>query len=98
MQLAKEAAETANESKSQFLANMSHELRTPLNAVIMYSELLAEEAEDENVPDFIPDLMKIRSAGKHLLELVNGVLDVSKVEAGKMELFAEEVQHRQFDQ
>ena len=90
MQLAKEAAETANESKSQFLANMSHELRTPLNAVIMYSELLAEEAEDENVPDFIPDLMKIRSAGKHLLELVNGVLDVSKVEAGKMELFAEE--------
>ena len=90
MQTAKEQAEAANESKSQFLANMSHELRTPLNAVIMYSELLAEEAEDEEVPEFIPDLMKIRSAGKHLLELVNGVLDVSKVEAGKMELFAEE--------
>ena len=90
LQLTKEAAEAANESKSQFLANMSHELRTPLNAVIMYSELLAEEAEDEGVPDFIPDLFKIRSAGKHLLELVNGVLDLSKVEAGKMELFAED--------
>ena len=90
LELAKEAAESANESKSQFLANMSHELRTPLNAVIMYSELLAEEAEDEGVPDFIPDLFKIRSAGKHLLELVNGVLDLSKVEAGKMELFAED--------
>ena len=71
----KELAEAANESKSQFLANMSHELRTPLNAVIMYSELLAEEAEDHNVPSFIPDLQRIRFAGKHLLELVNGVLD-----------------------
>lgn len=89
LELAKETAEAANESKSQFLANMSHELRTPLNAVIMYSELLAEEAEDQQVPDFIPDLNRIRSAGKHLLELVNGVLDLSKVEAGKMELFPE---------
>ena len=87
---AKDAAEMANESKSQFLANMSHELRTPLNAVIMYSELLAEEAEDQDVPDFIPDLKRIRSAGKHLLELVNGVLDLSKIEAGKMELFPED--------
>lgn len=91
LQLAKETAEAANESKSQFLANMSHELRTPLNAVIMYSELLAEEAVDQNVPDFIPDLKRIRSAGKHLLELVNGVLDLSKVEAGKMELYPEPI-------
>ncbi|QEG42016.1 response regulator [Roseimaritima ulvae] len=89
LQAAKDAAEAANESKSQFLANMSHELRTPLNAVIMYSELLAEEAEDQDLPDFIPDLKRIRGAGRHLLELVNGLLDLSKVEAGKMELFPE---------
>ena len=82
-------AEQANVSKSQFLANMSHELRTPLNAVIMYSELLQEEAADEGVESFIPDLDKIRNAGKHLLSLVNGVLDLSKIEAGKMELFLE---------
>ena len=83
---AKEAAEAANVAKSRFLANMSHELRTPLNAVIMYSELLQEEAEDAGVNDFIPDLERIRASGQHLLALVNGVLDLSKIEAGKMDL------------
>jgi len=82
-------AEAANVAKSQFLANMSHELRTPLNAVIMYSELLQEEAADRGVESFIPDLDKIRNGGKHLLALVNGVLDLSKIEAGKMDLFLE---------
>jgi PAS domain S-box-containing protein len=82
-------AEAANVAKSQFLANMSHELRTPLNAVIMYSELLQEEAVDRGVDSFIPDLDKIRAGGKHLLALVNGVLDLSKIEAGKMDLYLE---------
>ena len=86
---AKDEAEAANLAKSQFLANMSHELRTPLNAVIMYSELLQEEAQDRKIDGFIPDLEKIRLAGRHLLALVNGVLDLSKIEAGKMELYLE---------
>ena len=89
--VAKEWAEGANKSKSQFLANMSHELRTPLNAIIGYSELLQEEAEDVGQEDFIPDLKKIHAAGKHLLALINDVLDLSKVEAGKMELVIENV-------
>ncbi|HWB60290.1 MAG TPA: ATP-binding protein, partial [Chthoniobacteraceae bacterium] len=86
---AKTAAEEANRSKSQFLANMSHELRTPLNAIIGYSELLREEAEDSGLPNFVGDLKKIEKAGKHLLELINGVLDIAKIEAGKMEIHAE---------
>jgi PAS domain S-box-containing protein len=86
---AKEAAEEASRSKSQFLANMSHELRTPLNAIIGYSELMREEAEDMELKSFIRDLTKIESAGKHLLGLINGVLDIAKIEAGKMDLHAE---------
>jgi signal transduction histidine kinase/CheY-like chemotaxis protein len=82
--------EIANRHKSEFLANMSHELRTPLNAIIGYSEMLQEEAEDAgDSATYGPDLQKIHAAGKHLLELINAVLDLSKIEAGKMELYLE---------
>ena len=87
---AKDAAEAANRTKSTFLANMSHELRTPMNAIIGYSEMLIEEAEDLDQQDFIPDLQKVNSAGKHLLALINDILDLSKIEAGKMTLFLED--------
>jgi signal transduction histidine kinase/CheY-like chemotaxis protein len=87
---AKEAAETANKTKSLFLANMSHELRTPLNAILGYSEMLQEEVvERQLVGEFGGDLEKINGAGKHLLSLINDILDLSKIEAGKMELFLE---------
>ncbi len=87
---ARAAAEHANQAKSSFLANMSHELRTPMNAIIGYTEMLTEDAEDLGQDDFIPDLKKILAAGKHLLALINDVLDLSKIEAGKMTLFLEE--------
>src|SRR5947207_15166313 len=83
--------EAASQHKSAFLANMSHELRTPLNAVIGYSEMLQEIAEDEGLDQLLPDLAKIRDAGRHLLNLINDILDLSKIEAGKMDLYLEEV-------
>jgi PAS domain S-box-containing protein len=84
-----EAAESANRAKSTFLANMSHELRTPLNAIIGYSEMLQEEAEELGDEAFVPDLEKIRSAGKHLLSMIDDILDISKIEAGRMDLYLE---------
>ena len=84
-------ADAASLAKSQFLSNMSHELRTPLNAILGYSEMLEEEAQDTGGKEMLGDLGKIRSAGKHLLSLINSVLDLSKIEAGKMDVFLETV-------
>ena len=84
-------AEAANKAKSAFLANMSHELRTPMNAIIGYSEMLMEDAEDAGQEDIIPDLKKINQAGGHLLALINDVLDLSKIESGKMDAYPEDI-------
>ncbi len=92
LEKARDAAMEANKTKSAFLASMSHELRTPLNAIIGYSEMIAEEMSDDGETRYHGDLDRIHMAGKNLLELINEVLDLSKIEAGKMELYVEEFQ------
>jgi signal transduction histidine kinase len=89
---AREKAEAASKAKSMFLANMSHELRTPLNAIIGYSEMLQEDAADMSPEEITADLRKVTGAGKHLLSLINDVLDLSKIEAGRMELALDTVE------
>lgn len=92
---AKELAEQANRTKSAFLANMSHELRTPLNAILGYSEMLVEECEDADNPEYLEELNRINKAGKHLLSIINNVLDLSKIEAGRVELTIEAFDFRE---
>lgn len=84
---AKEEAEVANKIKSEFLANMTHELRTPLNAIIGYSELIKDDAEKAQHAEYINDLDKIVSASNFLLSIINDILDISKIEAGKMDVY-----------
>ena len=87
METSRDEARDANAEKTRFFANMSHELRTPLNAILGYGEMLAEDCEDLGYDDLLSDLKKITSAGSHLLSLINNILDISKIEAGRMELY-----------
>ena len=96
LMVAKEEAETAARAKSEFLANMSHEIRTPLNAILGYGEILQFEARKLKRPDFIEDLKAIEFAGRHLLSLINEILELSKIQAGKMEIYPEAFDLSQF--
>ncbi|MBA3602915.1 MAG: response regulator [Parachlamydiaceae bacterium] len=96
LEIANKSIEQAFHTKSTFLSNITHELRTPLNAVIGYSELLSEELQEKGLTEYLPDLTRINSAGKHLLALLNNALDLSKIEAGKIELSLTNVNINQF--
>jgi signal transduction histidine kinase/ABC-type phosphate/phosphonate transport system substrate-binding protein len=91
LQQAKDSSESANKAKSDFLANISHELKTPLNIIIGYSELLQEEAQTEGHTQYLKDLKKIYDSGTQLLTVINGILDISKIEADKMEIYIDPV-------